>query len=328
MCKKITTEKFILKAHKIHNNRYDYSSSIYVSAKGKVFVKCKIHGKFCVSPDNHIGKASGCPKCRHSEGGKKIALKLRGRSHNNFSKTIPSRKENFLNEARRIHGNRYDYSKVIYKSNKTRIIIVCKVHGDFKSQPLNHLHSKIGCPVCVRENRRTSKDGFITQANEIHNKKYDYTEVNYISGAKGVSIICPIHGRFLQKPVKHLGGHGCQKCNSSHGERLIRKWLIYKNIDFNEQMVFENCTNPKTKRKLKFDFYIKSNNSCIEFDGEQHFRPSRDGKITAEKVIEIQIRDKIKNDFCQMANISLLRIPYTKLNKIDIILNNFFIPQL
>lgn len=320
MCRKITTEQFILEAKIVHKNRYVYSDVKYVSAKNKVSVKCRIHGFFLVSPDNHISRKSGCPKCGHIEIGRKTSIRQKGYSHNHFEKSLPNRKDIFLKKAIKIYSNKYDYSKVFYKNSKTPIIITCIEHGDFSSTPFRHLRSKIGCPLCADYSRRKSQEDFINKCKSVHGGRYDYSKTIYNTTKDKVHIICPLHEDFLQMACKHISGQGCPKCRSSHGERAIRKWLIKKGLKFKEQKMFKNCLNPITKKQLKFDFYVPKCNMCIEFDGEQHFRPSRDGKITIQQVKKIQFRDRIKEKFCDLENIKLLRIPYTKLNRIDDIL--------
>lgn len=130
--------------------------------------------------------------------------------------------------------------------------------------------------------------------------------------------ICIISGDSLS-----LGTLSCG-CLISKGEEKIRKILNQLNIQFITQKTFEDCINPDTGHKLLFDFYIPSQNTLIEYDGEQHFNStSEKGFFPQEKVKEIQNRDKIKNEWCNQKHITLIRIPYTDydaLNK-DYLLN-------
>ena len=124
--------------------------------------------------------------------------------------------DEFIQRARTIHGNRYDYSKVCYKSSTTKIKILCFEHGCFQQQPACHINQKQGCPKCGLEFnasvRRKSSAGFIKDAKTVHGKTYDYSLVEYRSALKKVKIICKSHGIFEQTAASHLEGRGCCKC--------------------------------------------------------------------------------------------------------------------
>ena len=125
--------------------------------------------------------------------------------------------EEFIKKAREVHGDRYDYSKVEYVDNKTKVCITCKEHGDFMQAPQYHLRGS-GCPKCGRIRsdllRRKTKQEFIEQAKKIHGDKFDYSKVNYINGKTPVTIVCPKHGEFKIIPDKHIHRHqGCPQCS-------------------------------------------------------------------------------------------------------------------
>ena len=132
--------------------------------------------------------------------------------------------ENFIERANKIHGNKYDYSKVKYVNNSTKICIICPEHGEFWQTPSNHLAGK-GCIKCrhvkVGNIRRKTLKSFIDEAKSIHGNKYDYSKMDYITAEKKVCIICPEHGEFWQNPSSHLNGAGCPKCNG--GIRLTQE---------------------------------------------------------------------------------------------------------
>ena len=131
---------------------------------------------------------------------------------------------------KKIHDNKYDYSKVEYLSTKSKVIIICPEHGEFLQTPNSHLKS--GCLKCSFDKSRKESELVISQFNKIHNNKYDYSKVEYISTKSKVSIICPEHGEFLQKPKAHLEGRGCSKCagnNKLTTEEFIRRSNIIHN---------------------------------------------------------------------------------------------------
>ena len=116
----------------------------------------------------------------------------------------------FINKAKIVHGDKYDYSKVEYINSRTKITIICKVHNEFEQKPSKHLFGQ-GCPICGGLYKRTNTD-FINDAIKIHGDKYDYSKVKYINSQEKVIIICKNHGEFEQKPNSHLNGQGCGKC--------------------------------------------------------------------------------------------------------------------
>lgn len=125
--------------------------------------------------------------------------------------------EEFIEKARKVHGNRYDYSKVVYTKSINKICIICKEHGEFIQTAKDHL-SGAGCGSCGKikchQNHNitvTTKD-FIQRSLLKHGNKYDYSKTNYVNQYTEVEIVCPVHGLFLQQPKLHLRGHGCPKC--------------------------------------------------------------------------------------------------------------------
>ena len=203
----MNTQEFIEKAQKIHNNKYDYSKVEYVNVKTKVCIICPEHGEFWQSPDSHINGKSGCPKCGGTE---KLTI------------------ENFAKKACEVHSNKYDYSKVEYVNNQTKVCIICPEHGEFWQTPVKHLVGR-GCPKCGkesrREKRRKSIEDFIKEANEIHRNKYDYSKVEYVNAKTKICIICPEHGEFWITPSKHITSkRGCPKC-SGYERYTTESWI-------------------------------------------------------------------------------------------------------
>lgn len=133
-------------------------------------------------------------------------------------KYMPKRltKEDFIERAMLVHGNKYDYSKVNYVDAHTKVCITCQEHGDFWQQPYSHLNGK-GCPVCGKEkndnSKRLSQDVVIERMVAVHGDFYDYSKFVYVDmHTKGV-IICHIHGDFLQSAHEHISGQKCPICS-------------------------------------------------------------------------------------------------------------------
>lgn len=199
---------------------YDLSKIDYVDQDTPVLIICSIHGEFKDTP-RRLLKGIGCPSCT-----KNI--------------TIDPAKL-FIAKARRIHGDKYNYSQVVYKSSKTVIDIICPIHGKFEQTPGAHLQGS-SCTACSNiesaARRRGTTDNFIVRGKKIHGDRYDYSLVEYYDYNTPVTIVCPKHGKFTQTPNKHLSTDGCTDCiKELHGPRLryttaeyvARLTLIHKN---------------------------------------------------------------------------------------------------
>jgi len=133
--------------------------------------------------------------------------------------------EQFITESENIHGYKYDYSLVEYKNNKTKVKIICHIHGVFEQLPGRHSIGN-GCRYCAHDKNKLTKNEFLKRSEEIHGNKYDYSLVNYNGNRTNVEIICHKHGVFEQMPEKHLIGHGCQICGGNN--TLSTKQFIQK----------------------------------------------------------------------------------------------------
>jgi hypothetical protein len=117
----------------------------------------------------------------------------------------------FIEKARAKHGDRYDYSKVVYVRSSAKVTIICPKHGEFLQEANSHLKG-CGCRDCVFDARRLNTTGFIELAKMKHGDRYDYSFVDYITSLSKVKIRCKIHGMFSQLPSNHLAGQGCLDC--------------------------------------------------------------------------------------------------------------------
>ena len=127
----IPLKDWIEKSNLIHNNKYDYSKVEYKHSEDKVIIICPEHGEFIQRADAHK-QGSNCFKCG------KLSYK-NSRSYNNLT---------FIEKAKQIHNNKYDYSKVEYINSKSKIIIICPEHGEFEQLSNSHLQNK-GCSKCI-----------------------------------------------------------------------------------------------------------------------------------------------------------------------------------
>lgn len=253
MTKRKTTKQFIQDAIKIHGDKYDYSDVIYINAITPVKIKCKTHDEFNQIPNSHLS-GYGCSECA----GNKL-----------------NTKEQFVEKATKIHGDRYDYSNFIYLVAKIKSTIHCYEHGDFEQSPHNHLKGK-KCPECAKiegaEKRKATLEEFIDAAIKVHGYKYGYFKVKYKNAKTLVVIFCYEHGYFNQLPYAHLSGRGCKKC-SNNTSNIGNRWLDFKNIP-NEDDYREVRTKINNKIYI-FDGYDPETNTVYEFYGDKfHGNPS------------------------------------------------------
>lgn len=204
------TELFIRRSKRIHGDIYDYSKTEYTSRNSKLIITCSNHGDFIKTPATHL-RGQGCPECT------KINLRKK------FAKTT----EQFIEDAKKVHGDKYDYSKVEYKNKETKVTIICPIHGEFQQTPSNHL-SGYGCNECGHESSNASKlkdqELFIKECKEVHGDRYDYSKVEYNGNKNKICIICSEHGEFYQNPHDHLyNKSGCPICGRLQASNTHRK---------------------------------------------------------------------------------------------------------
>lgn len=129
--------------------------------------------------------------------------------------------EDFISLAKKIHGDKFDYSKVNYTGKHNKIIIICPIHGEYTQTPHNHQHSKYGCGKCGKLERGAKKslEDFIDDAHMIHMDYYSYEKVVYVNNCTNVTITCPVHGDFQMTPNNHINSvQGCKICNSKNNK--------------------------------------------------------------------------------------------------------------
>lgn len=310
-------ELFISKAKSIHGNLYDYTKVVYVNSTSKITIKCNnCQQIFDQAPMSHISSSNpcGCPHCRYQR----------------MSKPQPRTTLNttlFIEKAKSIHGTKYNYDQVNYINSHTKVHINCITHGTFMQTPNNHTSLKQGCPSCGVEAKRTNGQNkrlllseFVSRANIRYSNVYDYSKSEYISSSLPITITCRVHGDFtVARAEKHLFGQECPTCcktNGSSYELRINNWLTMRNISFQREKTFDDCLSPISGRKLKYDFYIPSIRTLIEFDGIQHFKPIAffNQSYTFEKG---QVHDLVKTQYATDNSYSLLRLTVTTLHLLE-----------
>jgi len=179
-----------------------------------------------------------------------------------ISETMIKSNEDFLSKAITVHGETYDYSKVVYRGGKKLVTIICKKHGEFKQPAGSHTLGR-GCKECgkdkslnaiigrklpketykkIGDKQRKTKEDFIVDAHKIHGDMYDYSNVVYINAKTKVTIVCKQHGEFLQCPNKHLSGRGCHQCGIIKCG-LQSKERLSNGVNHNSKQVINTITN-------------------------------------------------------------------------------------
>lgn len=231
--KKLTAEEFIKKAKEVHGDRYNYSKVNYINSQEKVCIICPEHGEFWQKPYNHLNGAK-CPLCNR-------------RKWNT---------ETFIEEARKVHGDRYDYSKVVFKSCRDKVCIILHEKdrngneiGEFWQLPLLHINGG-------------------GSQKEQRGRKEECWEVRK----------CPICGNEFKVRKKY------KKICCSEECRLRYVELHKDEINEKKRVSLQNTLLKKTQEeKDKIRERIK--NTCIEKYGVDNFSKTDEArKISSEKM--------------------------------------------
>ena len=147
-----------------------------------------------------------------------------------------SNTNDFIKKAKEKHGDRYDYSKVEYLNNSTKVKIGCEIHGYFMQSPVVHTSQGAGCRKCAHDSRRLSIKELIRGFKEIHGDKYDYSKVDYVNVDTPVIITCPEHGDFSKTPYEHKRGRACNICSIGRiGPRIDRDTWIDRWVEKHDE---------------------------------------------------------------------------------------------
>jgi hypothetical protein len=246
----IKEQEFILQSQQKHHYKYDYSLINYLNSKTKIKIICNLHGMFEQLPYNHLS-GQGCRSCANIENG------LRRKSTTN----------DFIIKANKKHNNKYNYVEE-YKGVDIFLKIECPEHGIFSQTPHSHLKGG-GCLQCTNDLKsikyRKTIEIFLSQCNQIHNYKYDYSRVNYINNKSKIKIICLNHGEFIQKAIHHLQGHGCPRCSAgANVSKLENEWLDSLQIPLQYRQAKLKINN----KLIKADAFNPENKTIYEFYGD------------------------------------------------------------
>lgn len=357
MPKKKTHEEYVAEVNKINPNIEVVGT--YLDSKTKILHRCKIDGYEWYATPHNILRGRGCPKCSghikltHDEYVNRLfninpnisvleqyvnyatPIKHCCLIHNYEWYALPSnvlsghgckkcasdklandRSKNTLQYIEDVKNVNKDIMVIgEYVNAHTPILHKCLIDGyEWYAKPNNILSQK-GCPKCSGTMKKMH-DEYIDEVS-IYNPDIEVVET-YINAKTKILHKCKICGcEWYATPTNILTGKGCPECAESNGERTVRQYLDKHKILYNFQKAFDDCCDIK---HLPFDFYLPEYNACIEYDGEQHYRPVDyfGGEDSFKKTV---MHDNIKNDYCKNNDIKLLRIPYYA--NVEEELNNF-----
>jgi len=250
----------------IHEDKWDYTKINFENIKTEDILEiiCPIHGSFFQNINDHMYSKSGCPECKR----------------NTLKEINTKSKLDFVKDACKIHKDKYNYEKVIYKNAHQKVKIICPDHGVFEQSPMGHLFG-YGCQRCAGKNILNKKD-FIEAAKDIHGKRFDYSSVDYQGLQTQVEIICPIHGSFFQTPNNHIHSKsGCPKC-AKYGFKLDEPAILYYFRDIETDLYKIGITNNSLEDR--YNKTICSNRAIALF--EQSFKNGKEALIKEQKLLE------------------------------------------
>lgn len=199
----LTTEEFVKRSKKKFGEKYRYEKTQYVNNKTHITITCQKHGDVTMHPFSHIS-GCGCTLC---------SRELNATSHKYTTKE-------FVAKARSIYGEKYDYSRVLYKHSLKKVTVICPIHGPFEIRPSNHINNKQGCPECGNEStgnkQKRTKDEFLALVSKKKGfENYDFSEVvNFKNKKQKVRVTCNKHGPYTKSTEDILESRyfGCRSC--------------------------------------------------------------------------------------------------------------------
>lgn len=252
--KRTTPEEFLAKARAVHGDTYEYPDP-YTLSTDPLRIRCRTHGDFVQTPSGHIVQKQGCPKC--------ALMRIAAKRQHSVDRTIQ--------EFRAVHGDAYDYSKVVQVTAHEKIEIICPTHGSFWQARNSHKRG-IGCPLCSTKSQQAYnarrqtflQKNFVTLATNLHNGIFDYTNTKYECNTGTITMRCTIHDRELEQNARgHLFGHNpCPQCNHMKSKE---EGVIHRYCGLFTKAVLRAKPFPDSNREL--DVYMPDAKVAVEYCG-------------------------------------------------------------
>lgn len=306
---KLTQDEFIRRVKAANGDKYTVLSQ-YTSGHNKVLIRHNDCGyEWNVDPWNMMkGQIKNCPFCS-----------------NKWKRNT----EDFKKEVFNLYGDEYEVVGEYQSTNKP-LLMRHKVCGKTFERIPREFKQGVLCPTCRRPNYFETTETFKKRLLAKYKGMYIMLG-EYKSARSKTKFKCTKCGLEWEcTPDSLMRDHGCPHCSMSKGEDKIKNWFIDNNISFKSQYSDKRC---RDERVLKFDFAVFDKDGSvkvlIEFDGIQHFRATRfnshmSNELCEKNLVKVKRHDEIKNEFCKINHIPLLRITYKQFNKIEKILEDYF----
>lgn len=296
MAKRKTKEEFTKEVYDLVGEEYTFLDEYKTSKDNLLFKHNKCGYVGYINPDNFL-RGTRCSKCSFGKMGK------------SRRKTT----EQFKNEVYSVVGEEYTVLGE-YQTNDTNILMRHNICG-LEWEPRPSLFTKCGkrCPRCSKVYKRTQKD-FEDDIYRLVGDEYIFQEPYKTVGDKIKVLHKDCGNTYEVKPTHFLAGSRCPQCRFSRGERKVKEALEKNGVEYQREYVIGGL--------LRMDFRLTELRAFIEYDGIQHYEPVE--FWGGEEALEsLQFRDSVKDSFCGMQGIPLLRIPYWDFDNIPEIVENF-----
>ena len=242
---------FIQKSINAFGDRFEHLSE-YKSCHDLIELKCKEHNEiFKVTARNHLrSKTGSCPKCKtnHIKNIKNVEQKY------------------FINKSKNIFGDKFNYSKTIYKNKKDKIILICNVHNnEFEIEPKSHYYSNYG--GCIECNNEIKNKELLNEIINKYNNKFNFSTIQLKLTKNTVQMIkCNACNKNIKMCLAKFDGI-CNNCIINKNKQMIKKKIL---------KIGEKIKNTIEMRlSFKSDEYIKK----INIDGLDEYYVSNHGNI-------------------------------------------------
>lgn len=184
------------------------------------------------------------------------------------------------------------------------------------------LYCDSGCDECykelIRDRYGLGQLEFKKKIKEIHPTLQVIGK--YINNTTPVDLYCQKHDCYFStdpsSAYKRLSC--CPKSRVTYKEEYVCSLLEKWGYSITRQKKFDDC---KDKNVLPFDCYLNDFNVLVEYDGEGHYKPVMFGEESYEEAVEkfhyTQKHDQMKNEYCEVNNIPLIRIPYYEFDDVE-----------
>lgn len=268
----LTTEQYVQKSISKFGDKFCYLKTKYVRKEIDVVITCPVHGDFVTNPPQHLIFKHGCAKCDYE-----------------IPRQIKYRK--LLEKAKKVHGDKYDYSKVIVGNASDKMEIGCPAHGYFWQSLYDHAEKGNGCASCSRASDRLSLSDFISKSRAVHGDKYDYSKVEYETNASMIRITCSKHGEFVQRASSHLAGCKCKKCFQEESRLTTEQFITNAKRIHGDTYDYSKVKYRDNKHKVEIvcskhgSFWQKPNTHTSSGTGCQLCQESK-----GEKAVEVFLK--------------------------------------